>query len=359
MVVTIATHNGSQAHREHNIRTEKVVSKEAHINPDGVSEIWKDVKVRDAYERLFAPAVERYNEKQTREDRKIKNYYNNVCKDAKRHPVYEMIVGVYPKDGSLDQEVQRRILKEFCDGWQTRNPNLYMCGAYYHADEEGEPHVHIDYIPVAHGYTKGMDTQNGLVKALEEQGFEKIGKLTAQIQWEKSENEHLERLCEARGLTVDHPRVENSKHVHTELYKAQKGLESIQERIIEAEKDFGRKNKIKKVEMKPTLIGDNVTMSKDDARMLQRTAAYAEQMEQELKKANKIIAERNKILADARTEADRIIAEANGINAKIQEASAQVELEKYKRFVTSKGLKREFEEFGKPDRSEIRLKGDR
>ena len=45
-MVTIATHNGSQARREHNVRNEKVVGKEAHITPGGHFEIWHDEKPR-------------------------------------------------------------------------------------------------------------------------------------------------------------------------------------------------------------------------------------------------------------------------------------------------------------------------
>ena len=223
---TIATHNGSAAHRHHNIRTEKVVSKEPHIDPNGHYEVWKDVPPREAYHKLFDGAVERYNAKQTRTDRKITNYYAQVEKDAKKHPVYEMIIGVYPGNDSINENTQKAILKEFVDGWQTRNPSLYMCGAYYHADEEGEPHVHIDYIPVARGYTKGMDTQNGLTRALEAQGFYKEGRETPQIKWQRSENEHLAKLCKTRGLEVQHPTQERKEHLDTGLYKAQKALES-------------------------------------------------------------------------------------------------------------------------------------
>ena len=225
---TISTHNGSEAHRDHNIRNEKVVGKEAHIEKGGRYEIWLDESPRRAYHRIFDEAVEKYNKRQTRADRKIKNYYAQIEKDAKKHPVYEMIIGVYPdKEGlGIDEETQREILKEFVDGWKERNPNLEMIGAYFHADEEGEPHVHLDYIPVAHGYSKGMETQTGLVKALEEQGFTKQGKATAQIQWEQRENKHLEELCKARGLNVLRPTEEKREHLETAVYKAQKSLEA-------------------------------------------------------------------------------------------------------------------------------------
>lgn len=230
MNVTIATHNGSAAHRDHNIRNEKVVSKEEHIDPKGVHENWIDERPRDAYDRIFGAAVERYNAKQTRDDRKITSYYNQIRDSEKQHPVYEMIIGVYSKEYNsglmMSEADQKAILQDFVDGWKDRNPNLELIGAYYHADEEGEPHVHCDYVPVAHGYNKGIDTQAGLVKALGEQGFTKQGKDTAQVLWQRRENKALEDLCKARELTVLHPRDENRQRLETALYKAQRAAET-------------------------------------------------------------------------------------------------------------------------------------
>lgn len=39
--------------------------------------------------------------------------------------------------------------------------------------DEATPHLHIDYIPVADGYKKGMKTRNSISKALQQMGFEK------------------------------------------------------------------------------------------------------------------------------------------------------------------------------------------
>lgn len=223
-MVTISTHNGSAVHQAHNIRAEKVVSKEEHIDPNGIHETWIHEPVREAYHRLFDGSVERYNAGQTRADRKIDNYYNKVQSDAKQNPAYEMIIGIYGTD--CPEDLGKIIMKEFVQEWQERNPNLVLIGAYYHADEQGEPHVHLDYIPVAHGYTKGMDTQAGLVKAFGEMGFEKQGKATAQIQWEHRENDTLTHICERYGLEVSHPKEEGRVHLDTETYKAEKHLES-------------------------------------------------------------------------------------------------------------------------------------
>ena len=97
-----------------------------------------------------------------------------------------MIIGVYGRNENgvsiCDEATGKKIMREFVDEWPKSNPNLELIGAYYHADEQGEPHVHIDYIPVAHNYTRGLEVQNGLVKAFGEMGFVKEGKRTAQIQ---------------------------------------------------------------------------------------------------------------------------------------------------------------------------------
>lgn len=222
MAVTISTHNGSAIRQEHNTRNPHVTGALDHIDGSGNYEVWHHEPVRTSYHRLFDDALGRYNARQKRPDRRIKNYYSHIEKDAKKHPAYEMIIGIYQ---GCDSKLGKEIMKEFVDGWQERNPNLELIGAYYHADEAGEPHVHIDYVPVAHGYQRGMDTQSALVKALEEQGFQKVGKRTAQIQWEARENKHLEELCQKAGLEVVHPR-EGKEHLHTELYKLTKETEA-------------------------------------------------------------------------------------------------------------------------------------
>lgn len=225
MGVTISTHNGSKVCREHNIRNEKVVSKESHIKPNGNYEIWHDEKLSDAYNRLFGKALADYNAKQTRADRKIDDYLKHVRADDSRHECYEMIVAIGNSKGEMvDEELGRIALIKFVYGdennpsWQERNPNLEIVGCYYHADEEGVPHIHIDYVPVAHGYKKGLETQNGLVKAFQEMGLEKQGKATAQIQWESRENKLLESLVNQMGYEVEHPK-ENREHIHTREYK--------------------------------------------------------------------------------------------------------------------------------------------
>ena len=46
------------------------------------------IDLREFYEQTFGQAVKDYNEKQTREDRKIGSYYDKISADSKR--IYSM-----------------------------------------------------------------------------------------------------------------------------------------------------------------------------------------------------------------------------------------------------------------------------
>lgn len=235
MGYTISTHNGSNVSRQHNLRNPKVVAKQKHISREGTHETWVDKNPRKAYDELFGAAQEAYNRRQIaagRPGRCIKSYYDEVANDSQKHSVYEMIVAIGSKFNPPPADVAKEILREFVDRWPERNDSLKLVGAYYHHDEEGVGHVHVDYVPVATGYKNGLAVQNGLVKALNAIGFETNNtRDTAQIQWEHRENRYLEQLCRERGLEIDHPLVAGRKHIETEQYKAERELDRTRARL--------------------------------------------------------------------------------------------------------------------------------
>ena len=75
--------------------------------------------------------------------------------------------GVLDGNGELSEgaKAAKEILDEYTRSFQERNPNLYLFNAALHMDE-ATPHLHLDYIPVAHGYKTKMHTRNSLTKAL-------------------------------------------------------------------------------------------------------------------------------------------------------------------------------------------------
>lgn len=220
-MATIATHNGHTLSQGHNRRDPKYTSKDGHIKPNGHHEIWLDKDIKEMYHELFDGAVQAYNQEQKRDDRKIKDYYQKIKTDQKKHLAYETIIGIYKTDKKVSEATKKEILKEYCDTWEARNPNLKLLGVYYHADEQGEPHVHIDYIPVA-SHSRGMQLQNGMRRALEEQ--ELTGKsrgMNPVKLWTQKENKFLEDLCNERGIKVEHG-TEKKEHLSVREFQDMK-----------------------------------------------------------------------------------------------------------------------------------------
>ena len=253
-MATTAFHNGTTVHQGHNRRDKWIIDKESHINPTGNFEIWHDEKLTDAYERIFGRAVDNYNAKQKRSDRKIGSYYELIRQgNNDRNLVYETIIGVYKSNTS--EETQREILRKVYEIWPKRYPNFEIVGAYYHADEEGEPHLHIDYVPVATGYKRGMSCQNGLVKALEQMGFVK-GKINGKERfaidkWQADGRLLLDEICRSYGIKVKHPQTNKGiPHLETSAYKVSQQLldelETLSNQKTARENEL--KNEIKQLE---------------------------------------------------------------------------------------------------------------
>ena len=250
--ITISVHNGTKVSRAHNMRNRKVTDKEPHIDKNGWYAIWHDEPLRDAYKRLFGKAQEEFNLKQNRNDRRIVDYLSTVQKSAKQHAVYETIITLGNVDEHPEPHESYEILQQVYGEWKMKYPNLAVVGAYFHADEKGAPHIHIDYVPIAHGYKKGMAVQNGLVKAFGEMGFILKGKDTAQIQWQRDLKSRVTELAKERGFKVVEPTVKRKKHVETALYKLEKQVPALrkernklygdvaraQEALYKAEKPF-------------------------------------------------------------------------------------------------------------------------
>lgn len=206
MPKTISFHNGTVWSRGHNIRDERYVGKQEHIDKTLTEQnvTIRDVPVRQAYAEIFGKAVEEYNAKQKRSDRRIMDYYDKIKHDKRKHPVYECIVQIGDRfDTGHIAKLEKQALQRFAEEWDKRNPNLRLIGAYIHCDESDDTvHMHVDYIPVAE-CTRGMKLQNSLDRALQQQGFLSTNiHQTAQIAWQDSEREALCIICRDLGIDV-------------------------------------------------------------------------------------------------------------------------------------------------------------
>ncbi len=160
--------------------------------------------IKKVYHELFNEALERYNAKQKRSDRKIDNYYEKIRQSKQEKLFHEVILQIGNKDDtnakSEEGQLAKEILVEFMKDFQKRNPNLYVFSAHLHMDEE-TPHIHIDFVPFIRNSKRGLDTRVSLKGALAEQGFKGgTRSATEWNQWMESEKQELSKVAERYGV---------------------------------------------------------------------------------------------------------------------------------------------------------------
>ena len=164
-------------------------------------------KIQDVYHELFDEALQKYNEKQTRSDRVLADYYEKIRTGKQEKPFHEIILQIGDKDTmgaeTENGELAKKILDRYMHDFEKRNPNLRVFSAHLHMDE-ATPHLHIDFIPFTTNSKRGLETRVSLKKALEAQGF--IGGSRSDTEWNQwvaSEKEVLSQIMLEHGIEWD------------------------------------------------------------------------------------------------------------------------------------------------------------
>ena len=181
---------GSLTHNRRDFIAENVDSSRTPLNVE-----YRNEDIRAVYHELFDDALARYNEKQTRRDRVIDDYYEKIH-TGKQEKLFEvLIIQIGNKDDmnatSENGQLARQMLDEYMQSFQQRNPTLRVFSAHLHMDE-ATPHLHIDFIPFTTGSKRGLETRVSLKKALEALGFAGGTKSHTELnQWIGSEKQAL------------------------------------------------------------------------------------------------------------------------------------------------------------------------
>ena len=186
----------------HNTRTFSAKNVDQERSRYNVEFCHSDIK--EVYHKLFDGALERYNAKQKRSDRKIDDYYEKIRQGKQEKLFHEVIFQIGNKDDtnakSGEGQLAKEILTEFMENFQKRNPNLYVFSAHLHMDEE-TPHIHIDFVPFIRHSQRGLDTRVTLKGALAEQGFKGCTRsATEWNQWIESEKQELSKVADRYGV---------------------------------------------------------------------------------------------------------------------------------------------------------------
>ena len=200
--ISFMTGKGSLNHNSRKFHAKNTDPNRTHWNVEYCNE-----NIKDVYHELFDEALKRYNDKQTRKDRKIDDYYEKIRSGKQEKLFHEVILQIGDKDNmgseTMEGQLAAKILDEYMKGFQERNPTLRVFAAHLHLDE-ATPHLHIDFIPYVTGSKRGLDTRVSLKQALSSLGFKGGSRSETELnQWVQSEKQKLAMVMRENEIEWD------------------------------------------------------------------------------------------------------------------------------------------------------------
>ena len=197
--ISFMTGKGSVNHNSRKFHANNTDSERSYLNVEYCNE-----NIKDVYHELFDEALARYNEKQTRNDRRIDDYYEKIRSGKQEKPFHEIILQIGDRDtmGAETEEgrLAAKILDEYMQDFQRRNPTLRVFSAHLHMDE-ATPHLHIDFVPYTTRSKRGLDTRVSLKQALSALGFKGGTRRETELnQWVAAEKQQLSSIMLEHGI---------------------------------------------------------------------------------------------------------------------------------------------------------------
>lgn len=197
--ISFMTGKGSVNHNSRKFHAKNTDPERSYLNVEYCNE-----NIKDVYHELFDEALARYNERQTRNDRRIDDYYEKIRSGKQEKPFHEIILQIGDREtmGAETEEgrLAAKILDEYMQDFQRRNPTLRVFSAHLHMDE-ATPHLHIDFVPYTTGSKRGLDTRVSLKQELSALGFKGGTRRETELnQWVAAEKQQLAAIMLEHGI---------------------------------------------------------------------------------------------------------------------------------------------------------------
>ena len=250
--ISFMTGKGSVNHNSRKFHAKNIDSERSYLNVEYCNE-----DVKDVYHELFDEALVRYNEKQTRSDRKIDDYYDKICFGKQEKPFHEIILQIGDKDNmgatTENGQLAAKVLDEYMRDFQRRNPTLRVFSAYLHMDE-ATPHLHIDFVPYTTGSKRGLDTRVSLKQALSALGFKGGTRSETELnQWVQHEKKQLAEIMLERGIEWEQKGT-HEKHLSVLDFKKKERAKEVAE--LEAKKESLEEHNVAILETSEKWLGE-------------------------------------------------------------------------------------------------------
>ena len=248
----------------------------------GLENSYVKESIKQVYHMLFDEALEIYNAKQTRADRRIDDYYEKMRTSKQEKLFHELIVQIGNRDDTnrnmLEIVYAQSALEDYMLGFQERNPNLRVFNAVMHLDEE-TPHLHIDYLLFSTGNKRGLETKVSLKEALKAQGFVGTGRFdTEWKRWVESEKQCLAEIMERYQMEWLQ---KGTYEKHLSVYDYEKKMRKAE--VAELEQEISDQRD--KIESQSFMMEVNEMASQCQEQILEENEAKAEKIRQETEQA--------------------------------------------------------------------------
>ena len=259
----------------------------------GTSSLYKDVE--DFYKTEFEEARLEYNSKQTREDRKIDDYFKKVSDNSKSDLACEIIIELGDK--------------KF---WDTKllMPNFKVCSAIIHYDETS-PHMHIVGVPIKHNCKTGMSKQVAKTDVFTRTSLMQLQDKMRTLCIEEYNKEYnldstLKQKMKGRNRDINVADMTNYQETKELIEKHQKEIDSISNNSLELKTSSNNIkeeiNKLKKVPLRDDLF----IISKEQKNKLEEYIDKVDKTTDEYRDVKELSANLNVITKQARQDSKRI-----------------------------------------------------
>lgn len=237
----------------------------------GTNNLYEDVK--KLYVKEFDKARLEYNEKQTRNDRKIEDYFSHISNNDKNDLAVEIIIELgnmeFWKD--KDETYKRKMTEVFKE--QIRDlekivPSFKVANAVVHYDE-ASPHLHIVGVPVKDGNKNGMKKQVGKSTIFTKESLREIQD-TIRVYCKESFNKiyqtNIELLEKLEGRNEDIESKNMSKQYDYLKKQADRNRQRLEKVNQQTELTLSKSKEVKEIisNLKPTKITKNNFLINDD-----------------------------------------------------------------------------------------------
>jgi len=301
----------------------------------GTSSLYDDVK--KLYEEEFKEAVDEYNSKQTRDDRKITDYFKKISDNSKNDLACEIIIELGDKKywDTKDDKFKHKMTKVFkgqVSDLEEQLPNFKIASAIIHYDETS-PHLHIVGVPIKYKNKNGMKKQVGKGDVFTRDSLRKLQDkmrtlCIASFNKEYGLNDSLKKKGKGRNKDINVKDMGNYQAMKDQMKKDKKALEIASKKSSELDKSTADiKDTVNNLKKAP-IVKNTYPISEDDKNKILEYIDKVDKTNSDFKRTEKLSVTLNNV--DTELEENRekikILTENNeALSLKVDTLSKNIE----------------------------------